>query len=371
MNTSVFGTIYYCIFIVFFILFVLSDSKQFSRKTKALSCIGIAILTLFSGLRWETGTDWDAYYSFFEEISFGNINADKFYHFDFGYKVFNAVIKLFTESYTIFLLIDTFIAVYLIYFCLKKTKVNSVLGLWIFYSNYYIANYMGSNRRIIAIGCAMLAVVLFFQGEKKKAIILELIAILFHWTSVIIVLGFFIPKKIISSVKMVLLLLTAFIVGATQATTHIILWAIDIMRKVGLGQLADVGQFYLSENMEDLGVAHFGLATVKRIIVLCFIFVGYKFMLKKKNQSFEYYFNLYVLSICIYLFFNGLGVFQMFSVYFAIMEIIMWGILYKIANKQAKLLFATAIFVIYTIETISSFPSYMDLYIPYKSILGL
>ena len=83
----------------------------------------------------------------------------------------------------------------------------------------------------------------------------------------------------------------------------------------------------------------------------------------------NYFINLYSISTCAYMALNGMGVIQIITVYFAIMEIFMWSEIYKNLNSKNRIYIIVIIFVIYTMEAISSFPVYKELYLPYKWVL--
>ena len=372
MDFSVITTVYYFIFLVLFALFICNESMLFSvdnRVIKISSGISIFILTFFSGLRWETGTDWDNYYNFFNDIYFSNINAPEFYHYDFGYKIFNALIHSFTSSYTIFLIIDTFVAVYLIYVSLKKMESKVFLGLSIFYANYYISTYLGSNRRIIAIGLATLAVVYFFLEKRKSAIICLAIGVVFHWTAIVAIIAFFVPKKLFGFYKLVIAVFISCLLGFSKYVISIISGILNLMSLVGLKTLSDTGRFYLLMGTEDLGISHFAMAVIKRILVLAIIYFIYHNLLETRTKKMNYFINLYSISTCAYMALNGMGVIQIITVYFAIMEIFMWSEIYKNLNSKNRIYIIVIIFVIYTMEAISSFPVYKELYLPYKWVL--
>lgn len=373
MNLSLINTIYYKIFIVGFGLFLLEKTKQFKSLSKLFPCFFAVVLIFFAGFRWKIGTDWDNYYSFFKSIVWNNMTSKIFQHFDYGYRFFNVFIKIFTDSYTIFLTLLSAVAIFLIYRSLKVINADIMLGLAVFYANYFLAFYLGSNRMILAIGFVLLGMTAIFYGEKRKAFLLGLIGFLMHKASVFYWLTFYVPKKIMNFYKLVFFFALSMITGYKQITVKILRFIIRLTKSIhyfGISSFAATGQMYIENKQEDLGQMHFLLASVKRIIVCLFIFSIYKWFAKRKSDKFEYFFNIYALSIGIYFCFNGLGVFQVFSTYLAVTETVVWGTLYNNVRMDKRLMLIVIIFVLYTMELLSSFPVYLDLYIPYKTIWG-
>lgn len=144
------GTVYVIIYIYLFCLALLESSQYFSLFKRETVLFSSYILLLFIGLRWETGTDWLSYKELFDSLELHWSFLINVYHFDIGYVLFNAAVKLFTENYTLFLLINSFLTIYVLYRLLIKISPYPNLSLLVFYSTFMIAQFMGSNRRMMA-----------------------------------------------------------------------------------------------------------------------------------------------------------------------------------------------------------------------------
>lgn len=160
--------IYFAVYLWVFGVALLEINLPFDARTRLLAArITLSGLALMLGLRWETGTDWTAYLDLFQELELGTSLLFAVYHFDIGYVLINAVVRLFTDSYTVFLLINSALALALIYLFLRRCSPYPNTSLLVFYTSYFVAHYMGSNRRIIAMG---LLLILFthFRGLDSR-----------------------------------------------------------------------------------------------------------------------------------------------------------------------------------------------------------
>lgn len=100
-----------------FVLCAFFDFSSFSNKFKKnVLNFWVLVFTLFRGLRWKTGTDWDQFYQVFCSSSWGNIFTYERYattegvaHMDAGYMFLNAFVHELGFGYTAFLLLTNFI----------------------------------------------------------------------------------------------------------------------------------------------------------------------------------------------------------------------------------------------------------------------
>ena len=72
-----------------------------------LIAMGI-IMTLFQGLRWNTGADWTQFYRTFNLLNWHNVfsfNRGDYRTLEYGYSLLNVCIKTLFGHYTFFLLL--------------------------------------------------------------------------------------------------------------------------------------------------------------------------------------------------------------------------------------------------------------------------
>lgn len=94
------------IYSVYFIIFALLGlynwlkPTESSKKMTALMVLPFIMLIVQDGFRWEIGTDWEPYYTFFENV---NILGDDT-EFEIGYVYLNEFISSIGGNYTLFLI---------------------------------------------------------------------------------------------------------------------------------------------------------------------------------------------------------------------------------------------------------------------------
>ena len=106
------------IYILIYIPFLLCawfdfDGKTSPKQKNQIMWIWVIVFTLFRGLRWDTGTDWDQFYYVFNHAEWSNFlnfyrdtTSDK--TMDVGYMFFNALFNEAALPYTFFLLVSNF-----------------------------------------------------------------------------------------------------------------------------------------------------------------------------------------------------------------------------------------------------------------------
>ena len=365
---EIFLSIYFVIFILIWNLCIIGNSKEL-KENIPFSGFCICILILVVGLRWNTGTDWQSYKNLFDKINLNNINSIQ--HFDVGYKWFNLIIKYFTDDYSVLLLFDALLSITLIHFALKKIQVNTLICILIFYIDFCIAHYFGSNRRIIAMGFVFVQFVYIFLGKYKRALLCCFLAFIFHRSSIVSIFAFLIPKRGFSTKKYFFILFSCLILGATGVLFDIILVVVEKINLPQLSLLKSVLHYlkYGKNDTEQMTLIHYILASCKRFLFL-FLILYFNKKTKQKSNLFNYFFNLYICSICAYFLLSTVSIFQFLSTYFAMSEIVLWGIIFYNANlKHKKILLITLLFI-GIIQVQNSFPMYKNLYIPYISTLS-
>ena len=88
--------------------FTLLESRIKKLSARCASSIYLYFLLFFlilGGIRWNTGTDWDPYYLYFEtNDNWRNFEFSGF-EFENGYVLLNYLVKCISDSYSFFLLI--------------------------------------------------------------------------------------------------------------------------------------------------------------------------------------------------------------------------------------------------------------------------
>ncbi len=144
--------------------------------------LNFILLTLHDGLRWNMGTDWEAYHTLFNSFSLENYLRDVPIHLmssDHGFYFFVQLIHNFISSnYTVYLIIFSFISYGLLIFSTASLTNYNLLSLSVFPG--WIAFYSGSQRQFIALSVFYFILYLLSKNETITLYIFSLIGLSLH-----------------------------------------------------------------------------------------------------------------------------------------------------------------------------------------------
>ena len=123
---------YFTLFIFLILLSFLSLVGN-RRQKEIIGAVALISICLFQGLRWRTGTDWIPY---FDEFSYAN--KENYKNFEAGYYCLNYIVRLFTNSYTVFLIVESF----LIQICYLKVSKDLKIHNYSIILLYFFSSYI-------------------------------------------------------------------------------------------------------------------------------------------------------------------------------------------------------------------------------------
>ena len=367
------GLIYLLISFYFFLLVILENVSTFSKYRYVFATISFIILILFTGLRWETGTDWDSYKDLFDSIEFNWSFLLNVYSFDIGYVFFNALLKLTTNNYSIFILIDSALALLLLMNFINKYSPNPNLSIFVFYNAFFVAQFMGSNRRIVALGLTLFAISSVIK--KSKFWFFQTTSFLFHKSSIVALIAKFVPKKRFSKNKILAILIISLLIGILQIPLKILELISGILSSFsGFSVIDKLSTYTLESDNIVLGNRNPILMMILSIIKRCVFLIFYLIIIYKKKGKLDFttdfFLNIYIVGFSLYLLLNGSEVIQVSSSYFTFIEIVVIGRFWNYADKRDKLAFLPILFFYGFFQLVSSLTAYPELYIPYKTFLN-
>lgn len=373
MLTTLFSEpIYVLLFVYLYLSCWIESAYKLNPASKILFYISIVAFIALIGLRWETGTDWNSYYLFFDSLTLDWSIIFGVMHFDLGYVIINAIVKFFTKDYTLFLIFNSIIAIISLAVLIRKTSPFPNLSLFIFYTNYLFSQYMGSNRRMIAMSLVLWSVYYVAVHKQTKAIVTLIASFLFHRSSIFNACLFAINQRMYSAKRIVLLISVSVFIGILQIPMLIMNFIASHAGILGGPMMASIKEY--SENGADHLVYGTGnaflsisLALIKRLIFICiYLYVSKKIIIDKLTA---FVFNVYIWSIVIYIAFIG-SFFQMISTYWAFVEILLVARFYRYMKPQGKIAFLSFIGLFGLFQLNNALNVYPDLYIPYKTVFN-
>ena len=373
MLTTLFSEpIYVLLFVYLYLSCWIESAYKLNPASKILFYISIVAFIALIGLRWETGTDWNSYYLFFDSLTLDWSIIFGVMHFDLGYVIINAIVKFFTKDYTLFLISNSIIAIIPLAVLIRKTSPFPNLSLFIFYTNYLFSQYMGSNRRMIAMSLVLWSVYYVAVHKKTKAIVTLIASFLFHRSSIFNACLFAINQRMYSAKRIVLLISVSVFIGILQIPMLIMNFIASHAGILGGPMMASMKEY--SENGADHLVYGTGnaflsisLALIKRLIFICiYLYVSQKIIIDKLTA---FVFNVYIWSIVIYIAFIG-SFFQMISTYWALVEILLVARFYRYMKPQGKIAFLSFIGLFGLFQLNNALNIYPDLHIPYQTVFS-
>lgn len=355
----------------FLFIALLESSKGLKKISHLFFYLSTFIFIFVIGFRWESGTDWPPYYELFNRTEFNYFSILNAGHFDVGYVILNIIVKLFTENYTIFLIIDAFIAIIVLAKLIYKLSPCPNFSYFIFYTNFFISQFIGSNRRMVALSIVLWVFYYFAVFKYKKGIFYLFISFIFHRSSGFNILAIKVPKSMFKPKTTIILIGISFLIGLSQIPVKII-GSIGALGGDALGGMLFNRMTEYATNSEAHIVTSTGsyvlsttLALIKRMIfVVFYMLVASKY---KIDSLTGFFYNIYIMSIVFYLGFLG-TFFQMLSTYWAFIEILLMARFFNLINSKSKIYFLTYLALFGLLQINNALNVYPDLYIPYHFV---
>lgn len=354
-------------FVIFAILFLLSFIEIAGLKKKDAVKVFLFFSFSFyilSFIRWEVGTDWDSYIFYFDNISYWNQGSE----YEWGFARINEFIKLNFNNYTILLLT---LGGILFYFQSKAIlefspfPIFSLFFLWaIIFGNIMFV------RQWVAIAILFYSVIYIQQRCFAKFLIFVFIASLFHRSSFIFILAWWIYSLKWKVSTLVILLCISI------ALTVFVAKMMELLGSLFSGVIEAKLKVYLSDSSTTFGTeASLLTIIIKGIANKLLIFFAAILLLKKipssEQEKFRGYLNLYWFGAILY--FSTISISVVFirlTHPFDIFQIILIPFLFKSPYLKGKpILFVMLSSYLAIRLYIALTTNYYDLYVPFKTIL--
>lgn len=351
------------IIILFFLLllFTILEHKRRYNFNQALFVFSLLSIVLLESIKFDSGIDfWNTYnhYQFFK------LN-DTRYRYEFLYKYlvyfFRNVLNF---SYPFFLFFYYSVIYSLYYFSLNKITKYPITALLLVFA--CTVGLFGSNRQLLAIAIGFFAYIYFLKEKKILYLFFILIATFFHYSAFIYVFLVFLDRRINHKIWIVTLfaLLLFNITGINFTIFNFVISNFAPEKIVNIIKGYNIGFAKMQSNyyMFIVGIVRRGLPI--------FLMIRYKNFLQDKSY-YQLLLNTLFFSLATYVFFFGKLEYMSsrVSVYFIILEVILYVCLIPMMNKMGRkniyliflLLFAGAEFARYVF--VDSRP-----FIPFKTL---
>lgn len=294
----------YIILYTLLLISALFDQNTVSAQSKKrVLIIWVVALTLFRGLRWRTGTDWEQFYNAFQYSDWNNIFNYVRYgesKMEFGYVFLNVLIKSLGGDYTMFLLITNFfiLSVYA-RFSLRNSKTPILVFAIMLFSTPFFP-----TRQLLAAAIALLSYEYILSRSPIKFVIVILLASTVH-TSALIFLPFYfiLQARISTTVAVGIYVLTIL---ASNVTVQRILLNFAVNKLSFLGDMVTI-RLKAYMDFEKLTESHTNSILSNALFLIFLLLFSY---LRTKKQysnttSFNVSYNAFIAFFCVSEFFRN------------------------------------------------------------------
>lgn len=360
------------LYVLFFFLFIFSSLEIVGVKINHIRnfyyYVYITFILLFfllSSIRWETGTDWITYYDYFIYVKKNN---------DIGWMepLFGLLNKINAHyfCYQMQIMEIAALSIIPIGFRYQKLSPYPLMTLFIWYC--VIFAHIFPVRQTIAISLIVFGWKYIESCQFKKYLITCLIAILFHYSS-IIALPLYWLWHIRLSAKIISTLIISFAALAVASANTIS----DIIIAVG-------GSFFEEKLSAYMGDAdnNFGMQfTVREVLIRgiinrSIILFTALFLLndkRKKDTRLNAIINLYAFSFLLFIIITPLSVaLGRLTIFTDMSQALLIPYIFTLKMNRFTLTILLSILLIYFLYRFQGvINNYHDYYIPYKSFLSV
>lgn len=354
---------------IFFIIAVASFLELYGltrRDAFKLYVIFCFSLCVMSFIRWQTGTDWESYESFFQIMPPQLFWEES--HFEVGYTFLNGLAKIVSSDFTVLLLLCG-----VIIFSFQSRAIYKLSPYPLFTLLFWWGiNYAGVFfvRQTIAVAILFFSVIYIKERRFWPFFFCVVLAMFFHRTSFLFIIAYWLFRWKISPMVMVIGIFIAIaFAGVVDA----------LMNSLG-ALVGGVLQVKISEYTGELRGESFGVTQSLPVIIAKAFFSKFSLIIlslimlkkiEKQSPEFRGYLNIFWAGVLLFLMTVTIGIaLTRMSAYFDILQIILLPYIIKsIDNKNMRILVVVLSFIyialrLYTVTT----GGYYDFYVPYKTI---
>lgn len=253
--------------------------------------IGITLVLLAGFRNGDKMPDYLTYVGLYHQIISGNF----VYFIEFSFIYLSVFSNYVVQGEPIFLFfIYAIFGVTLKLYSIRKLSKLCFFSLIIYICNYFILHEMIQIRAGVASGFILLSILPLYERKFKFFILLITLATLFHYSSIIFLLLWFLTSKPFNRVYYFLFILLAFIIHFARIDP------ISITMKFIPEEYFSVKMDYIDKDRaNDLAINVFGIFAITRIIIFSY-FLFYEKTIKKHNNYFTILLKYYFLGVFSY-----------------------------------------------------------------------
>jgi len=295
------------------------------------------VLVGIASLRFETGTDFNAY------LNFWNVATPLYDGIDYGYEYYEigfryatSFIKMFSEDSVLYFFSLSFISIYVFYLGAQKYYLSINLALFMYLCVFYLAYVFNGMGQAITMSIFVLSLNYFFEKKIIQIILITVLATLIHKSGLFIFLAYFL-FRVFNTIKIDYL----YYIGIP---IMFIVYKMHLLILIFSNLFPDMVKVYTKIFSESTSL----FQMITRFMIVSVLFYFYK---KSPNNLF--YKNVFLVYLIGFLLYIGFSDFNMLAtrinMFFRITEILLFSniIMYS-KNLFTKNIIFLMIVVIYS-----------------------
>lgn len=349
--------IYYLLYIMIILNIYVELSS--SKYKNIFTILSLFLLSFILGAKYQIGVDWYAYEYWYNLDTYNLSSARTEPGLKFIITLSN---NLGIDYYTFNFLITSLSLLVFYKFWRKHLGLVIIPFVLLFYKGYG-GLLFDQTRQLIAFSISLLVINFLLKREILSYLSSILIASLFHTSSIIFLIYYFIKKIKFKKITLIFLYLIGFIL----ALFHIDLFSFipTLIKSLNLMDISAIGKIFRYMSREPFSFFTFG--SIEKLILFCF----YIFVLNKNSYNsddkYRFFYNLGLLYFFVSLyFFNYPTMSARLSVYFFIGVAYIFSVYIITFPKQATALIISLYFTFMSILYFRNM-EYISMISPYKN----
>lgn len=344
------------------ILAILSYNMQKRVCCKILFCI-MFIIYVLSFIRWESGTDWENYYSYFI-----NANARSEAEMEYGYHYLNKLCRGITDSYSFLLFVVATCIFYLLYPIFVRTEYP-LLTYLLFYSSTF--GYLLFVRQSLAVAIILFSYIFIYNKRSKPFFICVLLASTIHISSLAALPIYYLYNKKIKFkyifIAFIILLLYSIYFSSTNFLRNFPLANDYLLTKI------NIYLDYAEYGKEDVYAYSSTQSIIRHLLKRVFLIIPIVLFYRKgivKDLKFRGYLNIYIYSSFLYLFFAPISInMTRLTTGIELVDIFLYPYVLMYVNRKSNILFMLLLILLMSfLKFQSNMGQYPEIFSSYKTV---
>jgi len=331
----------YIIFFLIFMFFSVFDFIKIDDFTKKVLIFFLFIISsLFIGTR-TMGPDYTTYHSFYLLLpKFQNLFSEFKYYtiiskFEPLYILTTGIFKAMNISFPVFHLIFTTAFCALFYFTITKYTKYAFTASLIYISFAYLSGW-SAIRQFMAASIFFYAIQFLLNKRYLKYCILILIALLFHYSAIFLMLFVFVKDFWWNRSTYLMLIVGALLLYFSGLLAKISSFVFSFFPFLDSGKV----DAWILNNQDGI------ISTIFLLWISIILFILLNLNKFRRIKNFNFYFNIYIFSLIAFIILSSLGGFGRVNMFFKLLHPIIFSYLfYIIDNKSKFILFLLIMFI--------------------------